>query len=49
VYDEKTLPMLNYYAAREKLVAVNGARSIDEVTWSITVQLQRLAKQLGNE
>lgn len=49
VYDEKTLPMLNYYAAREKLINVNGARSVDEVTWSITVQLQRLAKQLGNE
>jgi adenylate kinase len=49
VYDEKTLPMLAYYAAREKLINVNGARSVDEVTWSITVQLQRLAKQLGNE
>jgi adenylate kinase len=49
VYDEKTLPMLAYYAAREKLVAVNGARPIDEVTWSITVQLQQLAKQLESE
>lgn len=49
VYDEKTLPMLAYYAAREKLVAVNGARPIDEVTWSITVQLQLLAKQLESE
>jgi adenylate kinase len=49
VYDEKTLPMLNYYAAREKLIGVNGARPIDEVTWSITVQLQQLAKQLANE
>jgi adenylate kinase len=49
VYDEKTLPMLNYYAAREKLVAVNGARPIDEVTWSVTVQLQQLAKQLESE
>jgi adenylate kinase len=49
VYDEKTLPMLNYYAAREKLINVNGARSVDEVTWSITVQLQRLAKQLENQ
>lgn len=49
VYDEKTLPMLNYYAAREKLVVVNGARPIDEVTWSVTVQLQQLAKQLESE
>jgi adenylate kinase len=49
VYDEKTLPMLNYYAAREKLIGVNGARPIDEVTWSITVQLQQLAKQLAGQ
>ncbi len=49
VYDEKTLPMLSYYAAREKLINVNGARSVDEVTWSITVQLQRLAKQLSGD
>jgi adenylate kinase len=49
VYDEKRLPMLNYYAAREKLINVNGARAVDEVTWSITVQLQRLAKQLSGD
>ena len=49
VYDEKTLPMLNYYAAREKLINVNGARPVDEVTWSITVQLQQMAKQLAGD
>lgn len=49
VYEEKTLPMLNYYQAREKLIGVNGARPIDEVTWSITVQLQQLAKQLASD
>ena len=42
VYREKTLPMLDYYAERERLVQVNGARPEAEVTWSITVQLQRL-------
>jgi adenylate kinase len=47
VYDEKTLPMLDYYARREKLVTVNGARPVDEVTWSIIVQLQRAKKQLS--
>lgn len=47
VYDAKTLPMLEYYGAREKLLGVNGARPIDEVTWSITVQLQQLARQLA--
>ncbi len=49
VYDEKTLPMLEYYNAREKLITVNGARPIDEVTWSVTVQLQQLAKQLSGD
>lgn len=49
VYDEKTLPMLEYYNAREKLITVNGARPIDEVTWSVTVQLQQLAKQLAGD
>lgn len=49
VYDEKTLPMLSYYAAREKLINVNGARPVDEVTWSITVQLQQMAKQLAGD
>lgn len=48
VYDAKTLPMLEYYASREKLVAVNGARPVDEVSWSITVQLQKLRQQLAS-
>jgi adenylate kinase len=42
VYREKTVPMLDYYAERERLVQVTGARPEPEVTWSITVQLQRL-------
>jgi adenylate kinase len=42
VYREKTLPMLDYYAQRERLVQVNGARPESEVTWSIIVQLQRV-------
>lgn len=40
VYDEKTLPLLEYYAQRERLVSVNGARPMDEVSWSIMVQLK---------
>lgn len=47
VYEAKTLPMLAYYAQREKLVGVNGARPVDEVTWSITVQLQQIQRQLS--
>ena len=41
IFDRKTPPMLDYYATREQLVRVNGARPIDEVTWSVVVQLQR--------
>jgi adenylate kinase len=41
VYTELTTPMLDYYAQREKLIQVNGARPEGEVTWSLIVQLQR--------
>jgi adenylate kinase len=41
VYEQMTIPLLDYYAQREKLVSVNGARPVTEVNWSITVQLQR--------
>jgi adenylate kinase len=41
VFEENTLPMLDYYADREELITVNGARPVTEVTWSIAVQLQR--------
>jgi adenylate kinase len=42
VFDAKTRPMLGYYAEREELITVNGARPVHEVFWSITVQLQQL-------
>ena len=45
VYEEMTKPLLDYYAERERLITVNGDRPIDEVTWSVVVQLQR-AKRL---
>jgi adenylate kinase len=46
VFDEHTLPMLDYYRDRERLVTVNGMRPPNEVTWSIIVQLQRVQRQL---
>jgi adenylate kinase len=46
VYDEYTRPLLEYYAARERLLTVNGDRPVEEVTWSVIVQLQRVQKQL---
>jgi adenylate kinase len=45
VYEAMTKPLLDYYAERERLINVNGDRPIDEVTWSVVVQLQR-AKRL---
>lgn len=41
VYQERTMPLLDYYAERERLIVVNGGRPVGEVTWSIMVQLQR--------
>jgi len=46
VYDEHTQPLLAYYAERERLVNVNGDRPVEEVTWSVIVQLQRVEKLL---
>ncbi len=42
VFEEKTLPILDYYAEREDLIVINGARTITEVTWSLTAQLQQI-------
>jgi adenylate kinase len=40
VYDAHTLPMLDYYAAREQLITVDGARGVDEVSEAIIVALE---------
>ena len=46
VYQEQTEPLLDYYRTRERLIVVNGDRRVDEVTWSVVVQLQRAHRQL---
>ena len=46
VYEEQTEPLLAYYRQRERLLVVNGDRPVDEVTWSVIVQVQRVQKQL---
>lgn len=46
VYEEQTEPLLEYYRDREQLIVVNGDRPVDEVTWSVIVQVQRAARQL---
>ena len=48
VYEERTQPLLAYYRQRERLVSVNGDRPIDEVTWSVVVQLQNVRRLLDD-
>ena len=47
VFEEKTRPMLDYYADREELIIVDGGRSVDEVSWSLVEQIQRVRRQTG--
>jgi adenylate kinase len=46
VYDERTSPMLDYYAKRERLVSVDGSRPVDEVTLSLLAQLRKVQRLL---
>lgn len=46
LYESYTLPLLGYYRERERLITVNGNRPVEEVTWSVVVQLQRAKKLL---
>jgi adenylate kinase len=43
VYDSHTLPMLDYYAAREQLITVDGARPVDEVSAAVITALEDVA------
>jgi adenylate kinase len=47
VYETHTWPLLDYYRQRERLITVNGNRPVEEVTWSVVVQLQRAKKALS--
>ena len=47
VYEERTQPLLHYYAERERLIEVNGERPVEEVTWSVIVQLQKAQRLLA--
>ena len=43
VYQEKTVPLLEYYAGREWMFTVDGGRPEDAVHEDIAQRLQRLA------
>lgn len=47
VYMEHTVPMLDYYHAREELVRVDGGRTPDEVSWALVSQLQQIRRKLA--
>jgi len=45
VYDDKTVPLVDYYTEREWLLHVDGSRPVDEVTASIVERVsERLAR-----
>jgi adenylate kinase len=47
VYEEQTVPLIDYYRDRERLVTVNGDAPVDQVTWSLLVQIDRTQKALA--
>ncbi|MDQ1641001.1 MAG: adenylate kinase [Actinomycetota bacterium] len=46
VYDQHTVPMLDYYAQRAELVRVDGSRSPDEVTKELITELEKVQRSL---
>ncbi len=49
VFREHTLPMLDYYADREELIKVDGARPEDEVTVSLLARLDQVGRTLQQD
>jgi adenylate kinase len=47
LFDEVTRPMLDYYAQRETLVAIDGDRPVAEVTRSAIAELEQVKDGLG--
>jgi adenylate kinase len=46
VYEESTVPMLDYYAEREQLVTVDGAQPAEDVSSSLLQRLARVQQEL---
>jgi adenylate kinase len=47
VYEERTVPLLDYYAGREWMFTVDGARPSDAVHEDIAGRIQKLTAMLG--
>jgi adenylate kinase len=45
VYQEQTLPMLDYYADRAELVVVDGAQPVDQVQAALLRDLERVRER----
>lgn len=45
VYRQRTLPMIRYYAGREELVTVDGARPVDDVSRTVLDRLEHLRRR----
>lgn len=43
VYHEQTAPLISYYADQEKLVSVDGTKSVEEVTEAVIASLEEAA------
>jgi adenylate kinase len=46
IFEEQTLPMLEYYQSRETLIEVDGSRPVAEVTADAIAQLERVKATL---
>jgi adenylate kinase len=49
VYEEQTVPLIEYYRERERLVTVNGASPVDQVTWSLLAHLDLTRKSIAKQ
>jgi adenylate kinase len=49
VYDEQTVPLIEYYRERERLITVNGAAPIEQVTWSLLAYIDLARKAIAKQ
>jgi len=47
VYNKQTTPLVEYYAAREELITIDGGRRVDEVSWDLVSALQSRSVDLA--
>jgi adenylate kinase len=45
LYHEQTEPILNYYKEKQKLIEINGEKTIDEISKDISREIDKITKQ----